>query len=192
MLQAVVDQIEMLLGLGLDVGDVDPAQMALRTVIIYVFTLSIVRLGSKRYLAESTAFDIIVSIMIGSIMSRAINGSAPFVPTLVSGVILLGLHWLFAFLSSKIQWFGPIIKGNPILLIKDGQLQERGMRSAGLSRHDLEQFLRMEAQNSDPSTIERAYLERSGNISVLPYEKDPSVLILPVESGVQTVRIEIK
>lgn len=66
---------EDLLGLGLDVADVSPLQMALRTVLIYTATLAIVRVGSKRFLSRATAFDAIVAIMLGSIMSRAINGS---------------------------------------------------------------------------------------------------------------------
>jgi uncharacterized membrane protein YcaP (DUF421 family) len=82
MLQALGEQIAAWLGIGLDIADVGPLQMALRTVVIYAFTLAIVRLGSKRFLSQATAFDAIVGIMLGSVMSRAINGSAPFVPTL--------------------------------------------------------------------------------------------------------------
>ena len=85
MLQAVWDQLQMLLGLGRDVGDVGAVQMALRTICIYAFSLVIVRLGSKRFLSQATAFDVIVGIMLGSVMSRAINGSAPFFPTLLAG-----------------------------------------------------------------------------------------------------------
>jgi hypothetical protein len=36
-------------------------------------------------MSKATAFDVIAAIMLGSIMSRAINGSAPFLPTLVAG-----------------------------------------------------------------------------------------------------------
>lgn len=192
MLQNLWEQFQVLLGLRLDINDVDPGQMALRTVVIYLFTLAIVRLGSKRFLAESTAFDVIVGIMLGSIMSRAINATAPFVPTLVSGIILLALHWLIAFLSYHISWFGPIVKGNPILLIKNGQIQERGLRQTDLSQHDLEQSVRLQAQETDFSKIKLAYLERNGNVSVIPNNRDPHVVIVPVEDGVQTVRIEIR
>lgn len=191
-MQAIWDQIQALLGLGLDVGNVDAGQMALRTLVIYIFTLTIVRLGSKRFLAESTAFDVIVGIMLGSIMSRAINGSAPFVPTLVSGIVLLGLHWLIAFLAFHIDWFGPIVKGNPVVLIKDGQVQQQGMRRTGLSVHDIEQAVRQEAQQMDLDGIQYAYLERSGSITVIPYQREPHIIVVPVEDGVQTVRIELK
>ena len=192
MFQAIWDLLQPLLGLGLDVGDVNALQMALRTILIYAFTLALVRLGSKRFLAEATAFDVIVGIMLGSIMSRAINGSAPFFPTLLGGVALVGLHWLLGTISFHLDWFGPIIKGNPILLIKDGEVLREGMKKAGLSTHDLEQSLRLQAQESDPAKVKLAYIERNGNISVIPCEAEPRVFTVSVIEGVQTVRIELE
>jgi uncharacterized membrane protein YcaP (DUF421 family) len=191
MLQVIWEQFQALLGLGLDVSDVNSIQMALRTILIYVFTLAIVRLGSKRFLAEATAFDVIVGIMLGSVMSRAINGSAPFFPTLAGGIVMVGVHWLLGILSFHLDWFGPIVKGNPILLIKDGEIQADGMRRAGLSKHDLEQGLRLQARHSDPSKVELAYMERNGEISVLPYQSEPKISEVDVQGGVQIVRIEI-
>src|SRR5215212_1174841 len=134
MLQAVWDQLQMWLGLGRDVGDVGAGQMALRTILIYAFSLVIVRLGSKRFLSDATAFDVVVGIMLGSIMSRAINGSAPFLPTLLGGVALVGMHWLLGVLAVHVSWFGTLVKGSPVLLIKDGNIQREGMLQAGLSK----------------------------------------------------------
>ena len=191
MLQAEGDQIRALLGLGLDVGDVGAIQMALRTIVIYAFTLALVRMGSKRFLSESTAFDVIVGIMLGSVMSRAINGSAPFIPTLASGLVLVGVHWLLGILSYRINWFGPIVKGNPFLLIKDGEMQQEGMKKAGLSRHDLEQALRLQLNETDLSKIKLAWMERNGNISMIPYPSGPQLFEVEVKDGVQTVRIEL-
>jgi uncharacterized membrane protein YcaP (DUF421 family) len=191
MLQALWNQLQTLLGLELDVNDVNALQMALRTIIIYAFTLAIVRLGSKRFLSKASAFDFIVGIMLGSVMSRAINGSAPFFPTLVGGVVLIGMHWLLAMLAYYIDWFGPFVKGHPVLLIKDGQIQEQGMRRGGLSTHDLTQAIRLDTNQTDPSKIKLAYLERDGSISVIPFKHEPRVLDVSVADGVQTVRIEL-
>ena len=191
MLQALWSQLQSLLGLGLDVGDVNGAQMAVRTVVIYVFSLALIRIGSKRFLSQASAFDVIVGIMLGSVMSRAINGSAPFFPTLVAGAVLVGMHWILAALAYHINWFGPFVKGHPVLLIEDGQIQRRGMRQTGLSDHDLKQALRMQNNHTDPKDIRLAYLERNGNISVIPFKQEPRILDVSVADGVQTVRIEL-
>ena len=192
MLQAIWEQFQTLLGLGLDVGDVGAVQMALRTIIIYVCSLAIIRIGSKRFLSQASAFDVIVAIMLGSVMNRAINGSAPFFPTLLGGLVLVGMHWLLAALAFHVNWFGPFVKGNPVLLIKDAHIQQRGMRQAGLSAHDLTQALRVQNGHTDPAKIRLAYLERNGDISVIPFKGEPRVLDVSVAGGVQTVRIEIE
>ena len=192
MLQAVADQLQMFLGYERDIGDVDALQMALRTIIVYVATLVLIRLGSKRFLSQATAFDVIVGIMLGSVMSRAINSSAPLFPTLGAGLVFVGLHKFLAMLAARTDWFGSIVKGKPVLLIEDGKVQQQGMRRADMSEHDLEQALRMQGQEADPAGVERAYLERGGSVSVIPAKSQPRVLEVRVEDGVQTVRIELK
>lgn len=190
--QWLSEPVQVLLGLENDATQVNAVQMAVRTVVVYAVTLLIVRLGSKRMLSKATAFDFIVAIMLGSIMSRAITGSASFFPTLGVGALLLGIHWLFAMLAFKANWFGSIVKGQRVLLIKDGQVQQEGVRRSFITDEDLDQALRLNTKQADPSEVERAYLERNGQISIVPYPREPKVLSVSVESGVQTVRIELQ
>ncbi len=190
MLEAALEQIRSLLGLGLDIEDVGAVQMVLRTVIIYALTLAVVRLGSARVMGKSSAFDDVVAIMLGSVMSRAINGSAPFVPTVVSGGMLLGMHWLFAMLAYRTSWFGAIVKGGRTLLIENGKVEPKGMRRARITDADLAQALRHTGK-TDPSNIRLAYLERNGDVSVVPEKREPHVVDVSVADGVQTVRIEL-
>jgi uncharacterized membrane protein YcaP (DUF421 family) len=190
--QPVRDWLQRILGLERNLEDVSSVEMALRALLVYVLAVILVRIGSKRFLSQATAFDVIVAIMLGSILSRAINGSAPFLPTIAAGAALVGLHWFFALLTSRTDFAGPLLKGEPRLLIKDGEVQEEEMRKAKLSEHDLEQALRMGSKQSDPSKIRRAYLERNGSISVIPYRKEPEVLDVSVEEGVQNIRIKLE
>jgi uncharacterized membrane protein YcaP (DUF421 family) len=185
------EQVRSLLALGSDTGDVGPLATALRTIIIYGFTLAIIRLGSKRFLSKATAFDVIVAIMLGSVMSRAIDGSTPFFMTLLAGVVLLGMHWLFAELAYKTSWFGSYVKGEPVLLIEDGKIQREGMQRASITHDDLTQAIRLKTNQTDPSKIKLAYLERDGQISAIPFKREPCVLDVSVENGVETVRIEL-
>ncbi len=191
MLQEVGDALESLLGLGRDAGDIEVTQMMLRAGVVYAATLLVVRLGSKRLMGKATAFDIILGIMIGSVMSRAINGSAGVVATLAAGTVLVGLHGLFAALAYRTSWFGDFVKGKPRLLIEDGEVRADAMRRASLSENDLKEALRLRGLVPDPSRIRRAYLERDGTISVVRSEGSPQVVDVAVADGVQTVRVEI-
>jgi uncharacterized membrane protein YcaP (DUF421 family) len=151
-----------------------------------------VRLASKRFLSEATAFDVIVGIMLGSIMSRAMDGSAPFLPTLLTAAVLLGLHWLFALLAYHTSWFGTLVKGERVLLIKDGEIQPAGMRRGSITEADLAQALRIQTNQTDPARVRRAYLERNGQISIVSYRREPRIVTVAVEDGVQTIRIELE
>jgi hypothetical protein len=134
MLQTVWDSIQAFLGYERAIEDVNAIQMALRTIVIYAATLVLIRIGSKRFLGQATAFDVIIGIMLGSVMSRAINGSAPLFPTLLTGAVFVGLHRLLNVLAFRTGWFGSIIKGSPVLLIKDGKIQRQGVRKQELAR----------------------------------------------------------
>jgi uncharacterized membrane protein YcaP (DUF421 family) len=146
----------------------DAGVMALRTVLIYAATLVLVRLGSRRLLSKPSAFDVIVAIMLGSIMSRAINGSAPLFPTLVAGAVLLLMHWLFAMLATRSHWLSVSLKGTRIKLVRDGKVLKDGMRRAKITEDDFAEALRLQLHDDDVSKVQEAYMERSGAISVIP------------------------
>lgn len=184
--------VETLLGLERDVSDVDVGQMALRTVLIYAAALAMVLLASKRFLSRATAFDVVVAIMFGSIIARAINGSAPFVPTLAAGLVLVAMHWVFATLSFHTDWFGALVKGSPVLLVRDGEIQWKGMQKGGVSERDLAESLRSQGREPDASKIRLAYLERNGRISIVPASSELRVLDVAVDDGVKTVRVKLE
>jgi uncharacterized membrane protein YcaP (DUF421 family) len=172
-------------------GD-DALSTAVRTVVVYGFALVAVRLGSKRFLSQASAFDVVVAIMLGSVMSRAISASAPLWPTLLSGAVLIAVHWLLAALAYRLDWLGPLVKGRPALLVRDGRVDREAMRQAGVSDQDLEQAVRLQAGETDLSRVRQARLERDGSISVVSAEREPVVLDVRVEAGVQTVRVRLE
>jgi uncharacterized membrane protein YcaP (DUF421 family) len=164
-----MDLLRDLLGPASHPDDLGVGQVALRAALVYAFLLGLVRFAHARLLGKATPFDIAVSILIGSVMSGAIDGSSPLLPTLAAGAVLVGMHALFASAAFHTSWFGKIVKGQRILLIADGEIREEGMAEAKLSRRDLEEALRLQASETDPAAIKRAWLERNGDISVIPY-----------------------
>ena len=77
------------LGIGTEPRELTFLQVSVRGVIVFIATLIMVRLGSKRSLAEKTAFDAVLIVIIGSMLARAINGSEAFFPTLGAGFVLV-------------------------------------------------------------------------------------------------------
>lgn len=62
--------------LGIDADTLNPGQMAMRAVLTFVVAVVIVRLGHKRLFGKGTASDLVVAIMIGSVLSRAITNTS--------------------------------------------------------------------------------------------------------------------
>ena len=159
--------LQALLGLGVEPKELTSLQISLRGIIVFVASLVMVRIGSKRSLAEKTAFDAALMIIIASVLARAINGSAPFLPTLVVGFVLVLLHRLLALGAYASHAFGILIKGKPVVIVENGQMDHRKMRINHISMHDLEEDMRLDAEIEDLSKIKIARVERSGDISFI-------------------------
>ena len=178
------------LGLGLEGKDISVLQMSLRAVIVYAVTVLIVRLGKKRFMGGATAFDVILGIMLGSIVSRAVTGNAPFSSALVAAAVLLGMDWLFSSVAMRWHAFGLAIKGSPRTLVRVGELDDEALRKEHMTEHDVSEDLRSEGV-SRPDQVAEARLERSGKLSVIKAEPKAKVVEIGVQDGMKTVRIEI-
>lgn len=185
--RAVVDA----LGIGVHPLELTAGEVALRTTVIYVFGLVAVRLADKRVLGKNTAFDVVVGVVLGSVLSRAINGTAPLFATMAGVVVLMVLHWLLAFASSRSHSLGVLLKGNARPLVRDGQILWDEMRRNHISVGDLLEMLRLRGRLTNAEEVGMACLERNGEISAIPRRRDPQVVDVDVREGVQTIRIEL-
>jgi len=159
--------VQSLLALGAEPKELTFLQVSIRGIIVFIATLVMMRLSSKRSLADKTAFDAALMVIIASVLARAVNGSAPFFPTLGGSFVLVILHRLLAAAANVSHGFGVIIKGNPSVLVKNGTLERKNMRRNHISRHDLEEDMHLRAATEDLSNIKIARLERSGEISFI-------------------------
>jgi uncharacterized membrane protein YcaP (DUF421 family) len=186
----VRDWLDRALGLGLESQDIGVLQMGARAVVVYVVTVLIVRLGKKRFMGRATAFDVILGIMLGSIVSRAVTGNAPILPALVAAAVLVAMHWVFSAIALHWHAFGQVIKGHPVVMVRHGKVDETVMRKTHMTEHDLWEDLRGKSV-SDLAQVTEAHLERSGQLSVIKAEKEPKVVEVKIAEGVQTLRIEM-
>ena len=169
-MNALYDWLDSILGLQLEPKQLTFMQISLRGVMIFLLTLVLVRLSSRRSLAEKTAFDAILLVILASVLSRAINGSAGFFTSIGASVVLVLLHRFFGWIACRSHAFGKIIKGCPAIVIENGQLNRPVMRRELISDHDLEEDLRLTAKTEDAAKIKIARLERSGDISFIKNE----------------------
>lgn len=141
-------------------------QECARAVLIFVFGLLLVRLLGRRVFAKWAAVDIVVSIVVGSNLSRALTGSAPLWGTLAASLLLMILNWALARAAAFWPAFSTAIEGDPVELVSGGVTHFDRLRASGVSRTDLNEALR-NASLDGPERASRVTLEPSGRITVV-------------------------
>jgi uncharacterized membrane protein YcaP (DUF421 family) len=107
----------------------------------------------------------IISISLGAILSRAIVGASSFLPIIVCCFVIVTLHRAFSWLVVNNKTFGRFIEGDKILLYKDGRFISENMKKGLLCEEDAMQGIRKSALTEDMNIIDKAYMERNGEIS---------------------------
>lgn len=152
--------------IGPDDGTASTVQFCARAAILFVYGLFCIRVAGRRTFSNLSPLDIIVAIVVGSNISRAMTGKAPFVGTLAATLLLVALHRVVAMATVRWNPLATFVKGRPTVLVRDGEPDRKAMRRHGISDDDLVEGLRME-QTRDPSEVALATLERGGKISVV-------------------------
>ena len=153
--------------IGTKIGDIEWWQMVIRSVIIFGVAVSLIRLGANRIFGRHTALDIVLSVILGSTLSRSLTANAPFWPVVASAVVLVVLHSVLAIVSVRSDKVAHTVKGRSIQLVIAGELLPDEMKEAGVSREDLLAAARLRAGTDSLEHVEHAYLERGGDISII-------------------------
>jgi uncharacterized membrane protein YcaP (DUF421 family) len=137
------------------------------TPIAYVALLVAVRLSGKRALAKLNAFDLVVTVALGSVLaSIAVSPSVTLAGGAAAFAVLVLLQYLIAHFSVRTAVLQRLVKARPTLLVRDGALLEDAMRRERVTRSEIHQVLR---QHGLASLGEAAavVLESDGTSSVL-------------------------
>jgi uncharacterized membrane protein YcaP (DUF421 family) len=141
-------------------------QMSIRAVLIFLWAMLLYRAIPRRALGGNAAVDIVLLVIIGSSLSRALTGTAPLLPVIAATALLALLYTVVILAASRIERLGRLLKGRSIRLIKDGRIDEPAMLRAQMGKGDLLENLRL-AGTADIAEVQAAYLERNGEVSVV-------------------------
>jgi len=141
-------------------------QECARALLIFAYGLALVRVAGRRVFGKWSALDIVVSVVVGSNLSRALTGSAPLFGTLAATTLLMALHWVLAQGAARSRWLSRLVEGRPIELGRDGEARPGAMRHNAISQADLEEALHQSGVEQIAAT-RLVVLEPSGKITVL-------------------------
>jgi len=146
--------------------------VVLSTSAIYVFLILMIRLVGRRMLAQLSALDFIVMILLGSAVETAMVGaSTSLLAGLVAASVLLVSNRLLTIVMLRSKRLRHFVVGGPVLLVHNGTLLRTRMRRLGFTEADVLEALR-ERGIQDLTDINSAVLEADGRINVVPRTGD--------------------
>ncbi|GGF24899.1 DUF421 domain-containing protein [Hymenobacter cavernae] len=157
-------------------------EIAIRTLIIYLILLIVMRLLGKRMGAQLTITEMAVMLTLGAIVAVPMQvperGLLPAVVLLLTVLALQrGVNWL----ALKNRRSEVVLQGDVSLLVKDGVLQNHEMKKTGLSHEQV--FARLRSNNIQHlGSLKRVYLEAGGFFSIYKFPKArPGLSVLPLK-----------
>jgi uncharacterized membrane protein YcaP (DUF421 family) len=144
-------------------------EILLRTAVLYLYTLVLIRLVGKRGLGQLSPFELLIIVALGSAVGDPMF--YPEVPVLSGMVVItavVGLERLFVFLTERNQTMENLIESVPVCVVADGNLVQENLDKEDLSKHEIQMLLRLEGVEN-LGDVRRAYLEPTGKVSVFWY-----------------------
>jgi len=108
--------------------DLNCLQMSSRAVVTFFVTLLLIRIAGIRTFGKKSPFDNVIIILLGSVLSRAVVGASPYIPTIVACLAFVLVHWVLAWLSLYNERIGRWVKGEKASLYAKGTENQHNMR----------------------------------------------------------------
>jgi uncharacterized membrane protein YcaP (DUF421 family) len=146
-------------------------QGIVRTIVVgalaYATLVLFLRISGKRTLAKLNAFDLVVTVALGSTLSAVLlQESIALAEGAVALALLIGMQYLVTFTSVRWNAFARAVRSEPTLLVRRGSLCERAMLSQRVTQAELESAVRASGGKS-LRDVECLVLESDGTLSVV-------------------------
>ncbi|HYO58393.1 DUF421 domain-containing protein [Archangium sp.] len=152
-------------------------RVALVGVCAYAALVLLLRLSGNRTLSKLNAFDLVVTVSLGSTLATVLlSKDVALAEGVLAFAILIGLQFLVTWTSVRVSWFNQLVKSEPVLLFHQGRFLPRAMRRARVVEQEVLAVLR-EQGVARLDTVEAVVLETDGSMSILRRpDKTPETL----------------
>lgn len=137
------------------------------TVLAYAFLILALRSSGKRTLSKMNAFDLVVTIALGSVLATVIlNKNVPLADGMLAFSLLILLQFIISYLSVRSDQISNLVKSSPALLVYKGNYIRGTMRRERINEDEILAVLR----ENGLSSLEEAgavVLETDGSLSVV-------------------------
>jgi len=148
-------------------------------VASYLALIFILRVAGKRTLSRMNAYDMVITMALGSILARVIlTPDQSIAESIFAMLVLVGLQYAMSILLLHIPSLRELVTSKPAVLFHKGEFVEEAMHRERLDRDEVQAAIHSRGI-SDNSLVEAVLLGRNGDLSVL---LKPECLAAPASS----------
>lgn len=145
------------------------AEVFVRTIFLYLYTLLNIRIMHTRSIGQLTPFELIIVIALGSAVGDPMfYHSVPLFHGMLVITITVLLENLITYISDRNSKVEAVLEGKPALIIERGTINEKNLIGQGFSKTDLLSRLRLHGIKNI-GQVEYAFIETSGQLSIIQY-----------------------
>ena len=149
-------------------------EIALRTTIMYLYTLALVRILGKRSMAQLSPFEIVIIVALGSAVGDPMfYADVPLIHGMIVVTVVVALERLIVRLTENDTRLERVVESSPVLLVSEGEIVHDALDQEDLSEAELFMALRQNGIEQ-LGEVRLAFLEPNGHVSVYRTDGPPS------------------
>lgn len=157
--------------------------VAIVGVVSYVFLILMLRLAGKRTLSRMNGYDMVITMALGSILTKAmLTADQSLSESLLAIFLLVAFQVAVSISSLHWPWLRKLTSAEPAILYHDGQFSEAVMRRERVCQDEVVSAVHQKGIG-DISEVDAVILGANGELSVLV--KDPEVRRPALRTGRQ-------
>ena len=142
-------------------------RVVLISVLAYAALIVVLRLAGKRSLGKLNAFDLVVTVALGSTLATVLlSKDVAFLEGALTFVMLAGLQYVATKASVHWSWFKRLVRSHPRLLVEDGRYLDDALQAERVTREEVDQTIRNHGYGRIED-VAAVVLETDGSFSVI-------------------------
>jgi uncharacterized membrane protein YcaP (DUF421 family) len=136
-------------------------------VVAYVALVVFLRVSGKRTLSKMNAFDLIVTVALGSTLATVLlTKDVALAEGALAFALLIGLQFIVTWSSVRVRWVRRLATGEPLMLLYRGEFLPEALRHARVTEDEVRAAVRSAGIDS-LSKVQAVVLETNGSFSVV-------------------------
>jgi uncharacterized membrane protein YcaP (DUF421 family) len=142
--------------------------LVLRAAVAFLVIFLVTRVVGRRELSTMEPFDLILLIVTGDLVQQGVTQSDYSITGAITVIATIALLTVaLSYLSFKVPRLRPVLDGEPLVLVQDGEIIERNLRRERITIDELLAEARLQ-QIASLREVRFAVLETNGAISFIP------------------------